>query len=114
MMTGPSGPIGHNLYAPPPPRPPPRAMPDPEADLSVKEVAALLRVDETTVLRWCQTGYLPARRVGGRWRIKVAALKERNPELWEECVEALERDADQALPVLQDLRRLHNLQDLRG
>ena len=26
-------------------------------------------VSETTVIRWCRTGYLPSIKVGGRWRI---------------------------------------------
>jgi excisionase family DNA binding protein len=37
--------------------------------LTVKEVAAYLRVSRVTVWRWCQRGTLPALRVGRNWRI---------------------------------------------
>ena len=34
-----------------------------------KELAYELDVSETTVSRWCRTGYLLSIKVGGRWRI---------------------------------------------
>jgi len=34
-----------------------------------KELAFECDVSETTVIRWCRTGYLPSIKVGGRWRI---------------------------------------------
>ena len=34
-----------------------------------KEVAYEMDVSETCVYRWCQSGYLPSYKVGGRWRI---------------------------------------------
>ena len=34
-----------------------------------KELAYEYDVSETTVIRWCRTGYLPSIKVGGRWRI---------------------------------------------
>ena len=37
--------------------------------LTVKEVAAYLRVSRVTVWRWCQHGTIPAARVGRNWRI---------------------------------------------
>jgi excisionase family DNA binding protein len=37
--------------------------------LTVKEVAAYLRVGRVTVWRWCKEGTIPACRVGRNWRI---------------------------------------------
>jgi excisionase family DNA binding protein len=37
--------------------------------LTVKEVAAYLRVSRVTVWRWCQQGVIPASRIGRNWRI---------------------------------------------
>lgn len=37
--------------------------------LTVKEVAAFLRVDRVTVWRWCKTGLIPASHIGHHWRI---------------------------------------------
>ena len=37
--------------------------------LTVREVAAYLRVNRVTVWRWCQQGVIPATRVGRTWRI---------------------------------------------
>ena len=37
--------------------------------LTVKEVAAYLRVERVTVWRWCQKGIVPAIRLGRSWRI---------------------------------------------
>ena len=34
-----------------------------------KELAYEYDVSETTVIRWCRTGYLPSIKVGGHWRI---------------------------------------------
>ena len=34
-----------------------------------KQLAYEYDVSETTVIRWCRTGYLPSIKVGGRWRI---------------------------------------------
>lgn len=38
------------------------------AVLTVAEVAAYLRISETTVWRWCHSGKLPAFRIGRSWR----------------------------------------------
>lgn len=38
--------------------------------LTVKEVAAYLRVSRVTVWRWCQQGIIPASRLGRNWRIR--------------------------------------------
>ncbi|MDA0288950.1 MAG: helix-turn-helix domain-containing protein [Proteobacteria bacterium] len=34
-----------------------------------KQLAYEFNVSETTVIRWCRTGYLPSYKVGGRWWI---------------------------------------------
>ena len=34
-----------------------------------KELAAEYDVSETCIYRWCQSGFLPSYKVGGRWRI---------------------------------------------
>ena len=34
-----------------------------------KEVAYEMDVSETCIYRWCQSGFLPSYKVGGRWRI---------------------------------------------
>jgi PTS system nitrogen regulatory IIA component len=38
--------------------------------LTVKEVAAYLRVSRITVWRWCQQGTIPAFQIGRNWRIR--------------------------------------------
>jgi excisionase family DNA binding protein len=40
-----------------------------ESYLTVEEVAAALRIHETTVTRWLKEKKLPARKVGRRWLI---------------------------------------------
>jgi excisionase family DNA binding protein len=37
--------------------------------LTPKQLAFEYDVSETTVIRWCRTGYLPSIKVGGHWRI---------------------------------------------
>jgi excisionase family DNA binding protein len=44
--------------------------------LTVKETAEMLRVSLDTAYRLVQTGQVPARRVGGSWRVNAAALDE--------------------------------------
>jgi excisionase family DNA binding protein len=43
--------------------------------LTVQEVAERLKVSQATVWRWCQSGKLPAFRVGQQWRIRAADLQ---------------------------------------
>lgn len=46
--------------------------------LTVPEVATALRLDETTVSKWCRNGDLGAFRVGvgrGRWRIPASRVE---------------------------------------
>ena len=61
----------------------PTAQEQPEAEpsspvadeiLTVQEVAERLKVSQATVWRWCQSGKLPAFRVGQQWRIREADL----------------------------------------
>ncbi|RMD58860.1 DNA-binding protein [Candidatus Parcubacteria bacterium] len=44
--------------------------------LTIKEVAAYLKVSRTTVWRWCREGKLPAFRVGRGWRIHRAVVEQ--------------------------------------
>jgi len=46
----------------------------PSTVLTTEEAAAYLRVSKATILRWCNTGKLPAFRIGRAWRINVAEL----------------------------------------
>jgi excisionase family DNA binding protein len=38
--------------------------------MTVDEVASYLRISKTTVCRWCNSGKLPAFRLGRSWRVK--------------------------------------------
>jgi len=60
--------------------------------MTVKEVAAYLRVSRVTVWRWCQQGVLPAFRIGRDWRIRreellklggISGFDHRGPKLSE-------------------------------
>ena len=42
--------------------------------LTVNETAKVLRVGSRTVYRLVETGKVPAKKVGGRWRIPAPAL----------------------------------------
>ena len=44
--------------------------------LTVKEVAEILRVSQTTVLRMIEDGELPAIRVRNQWRIRRSELDD--------------------------------------
>ena len=46
-----------------------------------KELAYEYDVSETTVIRRCQSGYLPSYKVGGRWRIEPNAEIGNSPEV---------------------------------
>jgi excisionase family DNA binding protein len=43
--------------------------------LTVTEIAGYLRVSETTVWRWCNSGKLPAFRIGRSWRMRRTDLE---------------------------------------
>lgn len=47
-----------------------------EKYLTTKEVAKLLKVEEITVRRWINRGWLPAIRFGREFRIKKADLEK--------------------------------------
>lgn len=68
-------------------------MTEPEVPntLTPKELAAMVGIDERTIRRWCVEGRIPARHVGGRWRIKPEVLADRDPDLWEEYLESARR-----------------------
>ena len=46
----------------------------PEKFLTVKEVAALLRLTERTIYEMCKSGDLPAFRIRGGWRFKETLI----------------------------------------
>ena len=48
---------------------------------TLKELAYEYDISETTVIRWCRTGYLPSYKVGGRWRIEPHAEMGNSPEV---------------------------------
>lgn len=44
------------------------------AQLSVTQAAEILRVNRSTIVRWCQSGKLKARKVGNQWIIDKAEI----------------------------------------
>lgn len=42
--------------------------------VSTSVAAEALEVDQSTIIRWCQSGKIPAHRVGFYWRISKATL----------------------------------------
>ncbi len=44
--------------------------------LTVREVAGYFKLNPTTVVRWCNTGYLPAAKLGKAWRIRRNDLEQ--------------------------------------
>ena len=42
---------------------------------TTRQIAGALRMNQSTIVRWCQQGYLPALLIGGRWRIYRAPLE---------------------------------------
>ena len=46
-----------------------------------KELAFEYDVSVTTVIRWCQSGYLPSYKFGGCWRIDPEAEIGNSPEV---------------------------------
>lgn len=44
--------------------------------LTIEEVADLLRMSTYTVARLCRIKAIPARKIGGKWRIHEGALDE--------------------------------------
>lgn len=44
--------------------------------LTVSDAAHYLKVSQMTIWRWCQSGRLPAFKIGREWRIERAALED--------------------------------------
>ena len=44
--------------------------------MTIPEVAAYLRVDRSTVWRWCVAGKLPAFKAGRSWRIHRSVIEQ--------------------------------------
>lgn len=49
----------------------------PDEVLTIKEVAALLKLAEKTIYAMAQAGEIPAFRIRGQWRIKRTELEQR-------------------------------------
>lgn len=47
-----------------------------EEILTVEEVAEYLKLSKATIWRWCQSGKLPAFRLGHQWRIHGGELQK--------------------------------------
>jgi len=44
--------------------------------LTIREIAAYLKISRTTVWRWCAGGQLPAFRVGRGWRVRRTEVEK--------------------------------------
>ena len=51
-------------------------IPMPDEVLTIKEVAALLKLAEKTVYAMAQTGEIPAFKIRGQWRLKRTELDQ--------------------------------------
>jgi excisionase family DNA binding protein len=82
--------------------------------LDVAEVAEYLRVEQTTVQRWCREGSLPCMKIGKEWRIRRQALErflersERSESLVGRLRSFLEVP-DNVLAIAQDREMMHRL-----
>jgi excisionase family DNA binding protein len=82
--------------------------------LDVAEVAEYLRVEQTTVQRWCREGSLPCMKIGKEWRIRHQALErflersERSGSLAGRLRSFLEVP-DSVLAIAQDREMMHRL-----
>src|SRR5215213_493306 len=82
--------------------------------LDVAEVAEYLRVEQTTVQRWCREGSLPCMKIGKEWRIRHQALErflersERSESLVGRLRSFLEVP-DNVLAIAQDRQMMHRL-----
>ena len=82
--------------------------------LDVAEVAEYLRVEQTTVQRWCREGSLPCMKIGKEWRIRHQAL-ERFLERSERSESPVGRlrsfleVPDNVLAIAQDRETMHRL-----
>jgi len=82
--------------------------------LNVADVAEYLRVEQTTVQRWCREGSLPCMKIGKEWRIRHQALErflersERSESLVGRLRSFLEMP-DNLLVIAQDRQMMHRL-----
>ena len=82
--------------------------------LNVADVAEYLRVEQTTVQRWCREGSLPCMKIGKEWRIRHEALErflersERSESLVGRLRSFLEVP-DNLLVIAQDRQMMHRL-----
>jgi excisionase family DNA binding protein len=82
--------------------------------LDVAEVAEYLRMEQTTVQRWCREGSLPCMKIGKEWRIRRQALErflersERSESLVGRLRSFLEVP-DNVLAIAQDREMMHRL-----
>ena len=82
--------------------------------LNVADVAEYLRVEQTTVQRWCREGSLPCMKIGKEWRIRRQALgrflerSERSESLAGRLRSFLEVP-DNLLVIAQDRQMMHRL-----
>ncbi len=82
--------------------------------LDVAEVAEYLRVEQTTVQRWCREGSLPCMKIGKEWRIRHQALErflersQRSESLVGRLRSFLEV-SDNVLAIAQDREMMHRL-----
>lgn len=78
--------------------------------LTVSDAAKALHVGEQSILRWIQSGTLPAYRVAGEYRLNRAALFEwaagKRLQIAADDSTALPRAPDAPLPTLADALRL--------
>ena len=78
------------------------------------DVAEYLRVEQTTVQRWCREGSLPCMKIGKEWRIRHQALErflersERSESLVGRLRSFLEVP-DNVLAIAQDRQMMHRL-----
>src|SRR5215217_8598673 len=82
--------------------------------LNGADVAEYLRVEQTTVQRWCREGSLPCMKIGKEWRIRRQALgrflerSERSESLIGRLRSFLEVP-DNVLAIAQDREMMHRL-----
>lgn len=78
--------------------------------LTVSDAAKALHVGEQSILRWIQSGALPAYRVAGEYRLNRASLLEwaagKRFQIAADDASALPRAPDAPLPTLADTLRL--------
>ncbi|MDQ3285274.1 MAG: helix-turn-helix domain-containing protein [Actinomycetota bacterium] len=82
--------------------------------LGAADVAAMIRVKETTVYRWCKEGKMPCLKVGKHWRIRREALedflnKSERPKTLAGQLSPFLRVPDSVLAIAENRDILHRL-----